>query len=433
MTTIILGIDGGCFEHLEKLLSNNLVPNFKKILENGTKGPLKDTIPPATIPSWPCLFSGMSPEDLGFYYFMHPVKGLFNSQFWREKSLFNLLDLKTFVLNLPGTYPAWKINGEMISGMLSPDLNCYPPELKFALKKDWIVEAKNIKEVYNAFHMKSDLFLTKMDENYELMVYVIKAPDTISHISHGNTEFAQNQIHQSYIEIDKFLGKILSHKNFENIFIFSDHGLKLYKYELSVCRLLEKKGLLNINWNSKEKLMNIFFKLIDIIRPFLKSNPFSKYYRKKLKKRSRLKKLKNLPKNDQKAKKTRLEYYTANVGGLFLTGDNKRRKSVIINSLKNNKYVKSISVPFLKGFPDLFIILNEKYLFNKNPSYFLKRRRDTLSHKQIGLFIAYGNDIVKKDIDIISFQSVIPTILRLYKKPQPDYMKGEPLNILKSS
>ncbi|MFX0180335.1 MAG: alkaline phosphatase family protein, partial [Candidatus Hodarchaeota archaeon] len=52
---IVLGIDGGCFESIESLLHKNLLPNFKKLIENGVSAKLKVTIPPVTIPSWPCL------------------------------------------------------------------------------------------------------------------------------------------------------------------------------------------------------------------------------------------------------------------------------------------------------------------------------------------------------------------------------------------
>ena len=48
------------------------MPNFKKIIKNGFSSELTVTIPPITIPSWPSLFSGLTPEQLGYYWFNHP-------------------------------------------------------------------------------------------------------------------------------------------------------------------------------------------------------------------------------------------------------------------------------------------------------------------------------------------------------------------------
>ena len=81
-----------------------------------------------------------------------------NSGYWKEKSIFSITDLRQFVLNVPGTYPAWKINGEMITGMMSPSTSCYPAELKFFLRKDWIVDAKEVNECFKAFNIKKEFF-----------------------------------------------------------------------------------------------------------------------------------------------------------------------------------------------------------------------------------------------------------------------------------
>ncbi len=197
---IILGIDGGCFEFIQPLIEKGYLPNFEKILRQGFFAPLQVTIPPVTIPSWPCLFSGLTPEQLGYYFFTHPTKGLFNSSVWRDKSIFTILKVKQFILNVPGTFPAWKINGEMISGMLSPTINCYPPELKFFLNKDWIIDGKTIQNSFKAFEMKSTLFLKKFNENFNLMTYVIRLPDSLSHHSHVPRNILEN-----YLDLKKSL------------------------------------------------------------------------------------------------------------------------------------------------------------------------------------------------------------------------------------
>ncbi|MBA7519084.1 hypothetical protein ES705_11158 [subsurface metagenome] len=75
--------------------------NFKKIFDNGYASKLKVTTPHQTIPSWPCLFSGLSVEQLGYYIFIHPIKGIFNSFEWRDKSFFFTEKLKNFYIKRP--------------------------------------------------------------------------------------------------------------------------------------------------------------------------------------------------------------------------------------------------------------------------------------------------------------------------------------------
>ncbi|MFX1502651.1 MAG: alkaline phosphatase family protein [Promethearchaeota archaeon] len=424
-------MDGGCFEHIEPLLRRSLLPNFKMILDNGFYAKLKVTTPPATIPSWPCSFSGLDPEQLGFFYFIHPEKGLFNSNEWRERSIFSLKDLRMFVLNVPGTYPAWKINGEMITGMMSPSISCYPFELKAKYEKDWIISGNNIEEIFQAFKMKSSLFLKKLEESFDLMIYVIKAPDSISHQAPGNINKALSAIYRSYIRMDKFLGKILNNFKIENLIIFSDHGLKVYKNEYNIQRYFEKKGLLVIDDPKLKRTYRTIFKLIDFVRPFIKSNPLSNFYRRYRKSRSKRKK--SVKKTDIVTKdRSRTQYYTANVGGLFLKGQDKHKLERIKKDLQKNKNIKKIISPNINGFPDLFIILEDKFLFSKDAAFYLKRKRETISHKDIGFFMAFGRDIIKGKVDFVDFQNIAPTIMKMLKKEKPNYMKGNPLDIFKS-
>lgn len=138
---------------------------------------------------------------------------------WREKSILSIKDLRIFSLNIPGTYPAWKINGEMISGILSPSISCYPKELEFILKKNWIIEGKNLEEILQAFEMKKNLFLRKIREDFELMIFVIRVPDSISHRVGGNRKKILDSMQLGYEKIDNFLGELFREDNFDNIFL----------------------------------------------------------------------------------------------------------------------------------------------------------------------------------------------------------------------
>ncbi|MFX1443670.1 MAG: alkaline phosphatase family protein [Promethearchaeota archaeon] len=432
MTNIVIGIDGGCFEHIEPLLKENLLPNIKKIIENGFFANLEETIPPITVPSWACLFSGLTPEQLGYFDFVHPVKGLFSSHIWQNYSIFSLIKSRSFILNVPGTYPAWKINGEMIAGMMAPSLNCFPPELKFILEKNWIKSENSVFEAFKAYEIRKKLFLRKLKEDFEFMVYVAKIPDTVTHFSSSGENQTRRLIYLSYLKLDKLLGEILREKKVENIIIFSDHGLKHYDNELNIRRWLEKKGLIYINFGNGKILTSILLKLYNFIRPpYIKNNPLRSFYFKILNfQKKRIKDTKNLSRNNYRD--VSLRRFSSNVGALFLQENEKKNTIEIMNMLKKDKNIKNVIMPNIDGFPDLYIILKDKFYFGIEPALYLKVKMDMFDHSEMGLFLAYGKDIVKGQKEIVNYLSVAPTILKLLNIKKPNYMKGTVLEIFKN-
>jgi len=409
-------------------LNPNVLPNFFTIINEGFSSNLKVTIPPLTIPSWPCLFSGLTPEKLKYYAFDHPKMGLFNSYIWRDKSIFSIIKQKSFILNVPGTYPAWKINGEMITGMMSPKFSSYPIELKFFLENNWIIDGNSLPMVFKAFEIKKKLFLKKMDEDFQFLTYVIRLPDSISHNSALDRRMLTNYILLGYKKIDDFLGELLKSENFDNLIIFSDHGLKFYNFDFSLRRWLEKNRLIYINNTNKGKIFTIIAKIYDIFRPFIKID-YKKY--KKLKRTILKDIIDDSITTIKDRNKSRVIHFSSNVGGLFLCGKDKLKKALIYKKLLKEKRIKQVILEDLDGFPDMFIILDEKYYFNQQSSLFITRGRNTIGHSELGFFMAYGKNIKKGKKDLINYLNVAPTILKLFKIEKKDYMEGESLNIIK--
>ncbi|MFX0178498.1 MAG: alkaline phosphatase family protein, partial [Candidatus Hodarchaeota archaeon] len=396
------------------------------LIENGVSAKLKVTIPPVTIPSWPCLFSGLNPEQLGYYFFDHPRKGLFSSKEWQKESLFSIPKLKHFVLNVPGTYPAWKINGEMITGMMSPKISCFPSELRILIRNDWIIDGETVSDIFKAFEMKKRLFLRKLKEDFNLLSYVIRVPDVLSHHTHLGTDIVKSYISLGYKKIDDFLGEILENNSFDNLFIFSDHGLKFYGYEFNLRRWLEKNNILYINKSRGRKLFTLITKIYDYFRPFVKID-YKKYH---FLKKSILKNVIDDSISIQdKVNETSVVNFLSNVGGLFLKGIDKSKNKIIIESLKMDRRVQKVKSMDIEGFPDMFIILKDKYIFNHQSSLFVTRRRNSINHSQFGLFIAYGKNIKQVNLKSVYYKDVAPTILKLFKTEKLTHMTGKPLEI----
>ena len=67
MKVILLGFDGMTFNILEPYIKEGIMPNFKKVLNDGSFGILRSTIPPITGPGWTSMFTGKTPGKHGVF------------------------------------------------------------------------------------------------------------------------------------------------------------------------------------------------------------------------------------------------------------------------------------------------------------------------------------------------------------------------------
>ena len=120
---VLLGIDGLDFEfvhaHLEEL------PSFAACATDGALATLPSIFPPDSIPAWITVFTGLEPAEHGIvesidYLAKRPtyaVRGapdlLRGRTFWDQASE---LGYRVCVINPFMAYPAWPVNGAMVSG-----------------------------------------------------------------------------------------------------------------------------------------------------------------------------------------------------------------------------------------------------------------------------------------------------------------------------
>ena len=103
------------------------LPTFKKLMDEGSWGPLRSRMPLITPQMWGTIVTGKNPGEHGAFDFrqrgpdgkFHPVDG----SFLKAKPIWKLLserNLYSGVVNVPFTYPPQAINGFMISGEDAP-------------------------------------------------------------------------------------------------------------------------------------------------------------------------------------------------------------------------------------------------------------------------------------------------------------------------
>jgi predicted AlkP superfamily phosphohydrolase/phosphomutase len=140
--TVLIGIDGATLDLALPWIKEGKLPAFAKIKNKGVHGKLRSTTPYYSAPAWVSMVTGVQPGKHGIYDFFRtdtPNKNIVNSRYRKAPAIWKMLSNKgkrSIIVNVPGSYPPEKINGVMITGLLtpSPDSNyTYPKELKKAL------------------------------------------------------------------------------------------------------------------------------------------------------------------------------------------------------------------------------------------------------------------------------------------------------------
>jgi len=258
----VIGLDGATFDIIKPLVKEGKLPTIGKLMSEEVHGNLKSTIPPATLPAWPSFMTGKNPGKHGVFDFMGresneyygkimSSKDIHGETLWRILSKFGK---RSIVINVPATYPSEKINGIIISGMLTPlgRTYTYPPELEEEIK-GYVIEMdpeiyekdKSIfmDELYSITQKRKDtaLYLMKKYE-WDLFMVMFRETDIIQHILWGEKE----KIFQFYQYIDKIINQLTAKidKN-TYIIIMSDHGFGELKKMVCINKWLTDLGLLS--------------------------------------------------------------------------------------------------------------------------------------------------------------------------------------------
>ena len=129
----VLGVDGVPWYLIERWAEAGELPHFAELFETGSVGPLASTTPATTPLAWPSIATGVTPDKHGIYGFqkLSPeyTHQMYLSDDIEQPELWDVLS-PALVGNVPMTYPANEIDGAMVTGMMTPDLEgrfTHPP------------------------------------------------------------------------------------------------------------------------------------------------------------------------------------------------------------------------------------------------------------------------------------------------------------------
>lgn len=471
----ILGVDGASYDLVQKYISENKLPNFKKLQDLHFLAILESTIPPHTAPGWVTAFTGVGPGQHGVYQFWdtqsEDYEGrLIGSNDFAKEPVWNILNkygIKTGVVNVPMTHPPKKLDGYMISWPLSNTLRyCEPPELLLAIARNQGHFASDYSTMYDGElnyidraientrkRVKTCEYLIANTE-WDLLINVFSEVDRISHfywqyMDEESSDYNENvdkmyqtAIQDIYVEVDKALGniiKLLPNEAF--LMVLSDHGFGRGDFNYYIQTFLQEFDLLQIKPTATSSTLEENKSLQNT--EVSAKNWFEVVY---------------------DGEKYEVDWantiaymsapgsYGININlkgrqsqGIVEIKDYEKYRDVLIKKISNithpttkkqifSKVLRREEVYFgeqVKSAPDLIVIpadYGTMLHHSLNPGVLIDAPEQKGMHRVEGIIGIHGREYkVTKKMNEAKLEDITPTILEFFGVPIPEYIEGESL------
>lgn len=314
---LVIGLDGATFDLLNPLMERGLMPNLKRMVEEGSSGNLMSVVPPVSGPAWVSFMTGKDPGRHGIYDFHRFLPGRCGKQIVSfnniaGKSLWEVLSSqgrKAGVINVPVTYPPFPVDGFMITGMLTPpdagERRMHPPSLYKELKEKfgeyisdvWWTQygsrqkAKLLRDLIDCMNQRQRMTVYLMEQKeWDFLITTITETDRLQHAFAGElfrpasawptdkgSREVKKLLDQFYMKMDDHIGELREKAGEETtVFIVSDHGFGITSHLFLANRWLHQVGLLQVRWREyyknfwKTKLAEsrVLRKIVRVLDPF---------------------------------------------------------------------------------------------------------------------------------------------------------------------
>ncbi|MHB8172955.1 MAG: alkaline phosphatase family protein [Nitrospirota bacterium] len=285
---VVAGLDGATFRLLVPFVEEGLMPNLKALMDKGSWGSLMSTIPPLTSPAWGTLMTGKLPGKIGVFGFNDFIGNKYNppivnSTHIKSRMFWEIAGdsgKRVAVVNYPQTYPLRKLNGEIISGFLTPKTatDYFYPESLAEYLKDYPLDypepepddMSSYLEVLEEGLKKRRAVIEAMAkrEKWDLFMFCLQEPDQMSHhlwsffdesFSGYNSPIGEKvraSAKKMYSLIDETLGEVINELQPDAVMAVSDHGTgPAGNYSFNLNKLLIENKLLFSNRRSFHRII----------------------------------------------------------------------------------------------------------------------------------------------------------------------------------
>ncbi len=293
---LVIGLDGATLDLIKPWAAEGKLPTLNRLMEEGAWGELAVQLPPSSVPNWPSFATGKNPGKHGVLWWIRPGGDgtelpLVDRRSIRGRTIWDMVGeegKKVAIINVPVTYPPQKVNGVVVTGLLTPASanDCtYPSELKAELD----TEVDGYRIAHSAVHhrggeeeflqdvldvldrqLRASLYVMKTHP-WDLFIVVFSATDVVihkfwkdmdpEHPSHlpKDAERCGDAILRTYQAADRAVESLLQQVDDEtHTVVMSDHGAGGF-YEAFFAN----------NWLMDQDMLKISRRLISQLRYWL--------------------------------------------------------------------------------------------------------------------------------------------------------------------
>ncbi len=268
---VVVGLDGTPYTFFQQAMATEHMPNLARLAQEGSFRRINSVYPTVSSVAWSSFMTGRNPGKHNIYGFIDRQPGAYQtyiptSRAMKTDTLWEILSRagkKVIVINVPVTYPPRPVNGILVGGFLSPNVDkaTYPPEKAALLKSlGYIVDAdpwaarqskdKALTEVNAAFDARvKTLFYLIDNEPWDFFQMHVMETDRLYHFlweqMETNDPVYAPQFMAFIRKIDDVLGRLREKLDDRTtLIVMSDHGFCTIKKEVYVNYWLEQQGWL---------------------------------------------------------------------------------------------------------------------------------------------------------------------------------------------
>ena len=288
---MVVGIDGLPHSLSKKFIADGTFAFLGKLAKSGRLAKMKVSLPEISAVSWPTFMTGRNPGEHGIFGFTDLKPGSYQMVFpsfadLKTTTLWDRLGQagkSSVVINQPGTYPARKIKGALVSGFVAVDLMKAVQPIKYLgplrrLNYEVDVDTQRCRKDHNWLFVDLDRTLEARDKAVELLAkeedwdffqVVVTGTDRLQHYLWEAVENTGHPLHAKAVEyyrkVDRFVQTQWErfHKaadvsrEGEGFFILSDHGFCGIRREVYLNAWLKEQGWLAWEKPEPDSLENL--------------------------------------------------------------------------------------------------------------------------------------------------------------------------------
>ncbi len=273
----IIGLDGATLPVLNRWMDGGEMPHLRSLRQRGAWGELMSTMPPVTGPAWTSMVTGVNPGQHGVYDFVKWTRGGRSSRLARSSdcTVPRIWDIagdagrRVGVYRVPVTYPAWPVNGFMVTGLLTSrydETASHPPALFAELDQRGLARIRG-GDKRDAWDLYLGEKAAMVDNACETMGYLLKRfePDlfmcVVSELDHVQHQFwpqcsgaagaqdatSDQALRRFFRALDGLVGMLRKHFGQDTTYlVVSDHGFGPVRGGFRVNRFLAEQGFLKL-------------------------------------------------------------------------------------------------------------------------------------------------------------------------------------------